>query len=60
MLLRKAIVQAIDKSQISEQIYEGQRKPTDQLAPKGIPGYRTGLGLGVARNLDGAKKDFDA
>jgi oligopeptide transport system substrate-binding protein len=60
VLLRKAIVEAIDRSQISEQIYQGQRKPTDQLVPKGIPGYRTGLGLGVARNLDAAKKDFAA
>ena len=60
VLLRKAIVQAVDKAQISEQIYEGQRKPTDQLVPKGIPGYRTGLGLGTARNLDSAKKDFAA
>lgn len=60
VLLRKAIVQAIDRAQISEQIYQGQRKPTDQVVPKGIPGYRTGLGLGVARNVDGAKKDFAA
>jgi oligopeptide transport system substrate-binding protein len=60
VLLRKAIVKAIDKSQISEQIYQGQRKPTDQLVPKGIPGYRTGLGLGTARNLEGAKADFAA
>ena len=60
VLLRKAIVEAVDKAQISEQIFQGQRKPTDQLVPKGIPGYRTGLGLGVARNLDGAKKDFAA
>ena len=58
--LPQAIVQAIDRSQISEQIYQGQRKPTDQLVPKGIPGYKAGLGLGVARNLDGAKKDFAA
>ncbi len=60
VLLRKAIVQAIDKAQISEQIYQGQRKPTDQLVPKGIPGYRAGLGLGVARNVEGAKRDFAA
>ena len=60
VLLRKAIVQAIDKAQISEQIYQGQRKPTDQLVPKGIPGYRPGLGLGVTRNVEGAKKDFAA
>ncbi len=60
LLLRKAIVQAIDKAQISEQIYQGQRKPTDQLVPKGIPGYRAGLGLGVARNIEGAKRDFAA
>jgi oligopeptide transport system substrate-binding protein len=60
VLLRKAIVQAIDRAQITEAIYEGARKPTDQLVPKGIPGYKTGLGLGVARNLDQAKKDFAA
>ena len=60
VLLRKAIVEAIDRGQLSEQIYQGQRKPTDQLVPKGIPGYRTGLGLGVARNVDQAKKDFAA
>ena len=58
VLLRRAIVKAVDKAQLSEQIYQGQRKPTDQLVPKGIPGYRTGLGLGVARDLEGAKKDF--
>jgi oligopeptide transport system substrate-binding protein len=56
--LRLAIVKAIDRAQMSETIYQGQRKPTDQLVPKGIPGYRTGLGLGVARDLDGAKKAF--
>ena len=60
LLLRKAIIAAIDKSQISDQIYEGARKPTDQLVPKGIPGYKSGLGLGVARNVDQAKKDFAA
>ena len=60
VLLRKAIVQAVDRSQISEQIYQGQRKPTDQLVPKGIPGFKTGLGTGVTRNLEGAKKDFAA
>ncbi len=59
-LLRKAISEAIDRSQISEQIFQGQRKPTDQLVPKGIPGYRPGLGLGVTRNVDAAKKDFAA
>jgi oligopeptide transport system substrate-binding protein len=60
VLLRKAINKAIDRSQISEQIYQGQRKPTDQLVPKGIPGYRAGLGLGTARNVEGAKADFAA
>jgi len=59
-LLRKAIVQAIDRAQLSTVIYEGQRIPTDQLVPKGIPGWRAGIGLGVARNLDQAKKDFAA
>ncbi len=57
--LRLAIVKAIDRAQLSETIYQGQRKPTDQLVPKGIPGYRTGLGLGVARDLVAAKKAFD-
>jgi oligopeptide transport system substrate-binding protein len=56
--LRLAIVKAIDRAQMSETIYQGQRKPTDQLVPKGIPGYRTGLGLGVGRDLEGAKKAF--
>ncbi len=60
VLLRKAISEAIDRAQISEQIFQGQRKPTDQLVPKGIPGYRPGLGLGVTRNVDAAKKDFAA
>ena len=60
VLLRKAIIKAVDRSQISEVIYQGQRKPTDQLVPNGIPGRTTGLGLGVARNLDGAKADFAA
>ncbi len=54
--LRLAIAKAIDRNQMSETIYQGQRKPTDQLVPKGIPGYRTGLGLGVNRDLEGAKK----
>jgi oligopeptide transport system substrate-binding protein len=60
VLLRRAIVKAIDRDQLSAQIYEGARKPTDQLVPKGIPGYTTGLGLGVKRDLEGAKKDFEA
>lgn len=60
VLLRKAIVKAIDRAQMTDQIYEGARKPTDQLVPKGIPGYRTGVGIGVARDLAGAKKDFEA
>ncbi len=62
VLLRKAIAKAVDRTQISEQIYQGQRKPTDQLVPKGIPGYRPGLGLlgGKPRDLDGAKADFAA
>ena len=60
VLLRKAIVKAIDRNQLNDQIYQNSRKPTDQLVPKGIPGYKTGLGLGVARDLEGAKKDFAA
>ncbi len=60
VLLRRAIVKAIDRTQLSNQIYEGSRKPTDQLVPKGIPGYTTGLGLGTARDVEGAKKDFAA
>jgi len=60
VLLRKAIVKATDKGQISEVIYQGQRKPTDQLVPVGIPGRTTGLGLGTARDLAGAKADFAA
>ncbi len=54
--LRLAIVKSIDRAQLSETIYQGQRKPTDQLVPKGIPGWRAGQGLGVARDLEGAKK----
>jgi oligopeptide transport system substrate-binding protein len=60
VLLRKAIVKAIDRAQIADQIYQGSRKPVDQLVPKGIPGYKTGLGLGTARDLAGAKADFAA
>ena len=60
VLLRKAIAKAVDKGQISEVIYQGQRKPTDQLVPVGIPGRVSGLGFGVARDLAGAKADFAA
>ena len=60
VLLRKAIVKAIDRSQISTVIYQGQRKPTDQLVPVGIPGRTTGLGFGVARDVNAAKADFAA
>ncbi len=56
--LREAIVKATDRAQISDQIYEGQRVPTDQLVPKGIPGYTAGIGLGVDRDLEGAKAAF--
>ena len=60
VLLRKAIVKGIDRAQIADQIYQGSRKPVDQLVPKGIPGYKAGLGLGTARDLAGAKADFAA
>jgi oligopeptide transport system substrate-binding protein len=57
--LRQAIVKAIDRAQISDQIYEGGRKPTDQLVPAAMPGYSPGLGLGVERDVEGAKKLFE-
>jgi ABC-type oligopeptide transport system substrate-binding subunit len=60
VLLRKAINEAIDRQQLSTVIYEGTRPPTDSLLPKAMPGFRPGQGLGVARNLDQAKKDFAA
>jgi oligopeptide transport system substrate-binding protein len=60
VLLRKAITKAIDREQINDQIYDGSRFPTDQLVPKGIPGWRSGLGNGVKRDLEGAKADFAA
>lgn len=60
--LRTAIVKAVDRAQISEAIYQGQRAPTDQLVPPGIPGRATGIGAtgGKLRDLDGAKADFAA
>jgi oligopeptide transport system substrate-binding protein len=57
--LRQAIAKAIDRAQISDQIYEGGRKPTDQLVPAAMPGYSPGLGLGVERDVEGAKALFE-
>jgi oligopeptide transport system substrate-binding protein len=60
--LRTAIVKAIDRNQLTEAIYQGQRKATDQLVPPGIPGRANGLGItgGKGRDLEGAKADFAA
>jgi len=56
--LRSAIVKAVDKDQISTVIYQGIRKPTSGLLPPGLPGYKSGQGLPIARDLDGAKADY--
>ena len=60
VLLRKAIIKAADRSQVSELIYQGQRKPIDQMVPPGIPNRVTGVGFGTGRDLAGAKADFAA
>jgi ABC-type oligopeptide transport system substrate-binding subunit len=57
-LLRSAIAKAIDKSQISEVIYQGVRKPASGLLPPGIPGFKSGQGLTDSRDLAGAKADY--
>jgi len=56
--LRSAIAKAIDKSQISEVIYQGVRKPASGLLPPGIPGFKSGQGLTDSRDLAGAKADY--
>ena len=60
VLLRSAIVKAVDRDAISRVIYEGVRKPTGALVPPGIPGYVANNGQSTKRDLAGAKKDFAA
>ena len=56
--LRSAIVKAVDKAQISDVIWEGNRKPTSGMLPPGIPGYKSGQGLPITRDVAGAKADY--
>jgi oligopeptide transport system substrate-binding protein len=41
--LRQAILQAVDREEISQAVYEGYRKPVTGVTPAGIPGYEEGL-----------------
>jgi oligopeptide transport system substrate-binding protein len=59
LLLRKAIMQAIDRDEINEAVYEGTRAVADQITPPGIPGFGEGLCDDCTYDPDAARQAFE-
>jgi oligopeptide transport system substrate-binding protein len=58
VLLRKAIMQAIDRETINDSVYEGSRVPSNQVTMPGLPGYKADLCDFCHYDVDAAKKDL--
>jgi oligopeptide transport system substrate-binding protein len=59
LMLRRAIMQAVDRETINESVYEGSREPSNQVTMPGLPGYKADLCDYCHYDPDAAKKDFD-
>jgi ABC-type oligopeptide transport system substrate-binding subunit len=59
LLIRKAIMQAIDRDAINEAVYEGTRKVADQVTPPGLPGFQDGLCDDCVYDPEAAQQAFD-
>jgi oligopeptide transport system substrate-binding protein len=57
--LRKAIMQAIDRDQINEAVYENSRVVADAVTPKGIPGFKEGLCDDCKYDPEAAQQAYD-
>lgn len=58
LLLRKAIMQAVDRDTINQSVYEGSRVPANQVTMPGLPGYKADLCDYCKYDPEAAKKDF--
>jgi oligopeptide transport system substrate-binding protein len=59
LLLRKAIMQAVDRDTINKSVYENSRVPSNQVTMPGLPGYKADLCDYCKYDPTQAKKDFD-
>ncbi len=59
LLLRKAIMQAVDRDTINKSVYENSRVPSNQVTMPGLPGYKADLCDFCKYDPTQAKKDFD-
>jgi oligopeptide transport system substrate-binding protein len=58
VLLRKAIMQAIDRDTINNSVYEGSRQVANQVTMPGLPGYKADLCDFCKYDVTAAKKDL--
>jgi ABC-type oligopeptide transport system substrate-binding subunit len=59
-LLRRAIMQAIDREDINDVVYNGSRVSASGITPEGIPGWEAGVCDYCEYNPEGAEEDFQA
>jgi len=59
LLLRKAIMQAVDRDTINKSVYEDSRVPSNQVTMPGLPGYKADLCDFCKYDPTQAKKDFE-
>ena len=57
--LRKAIMQAIDRDEINEAVYEGIRTVSNGITPPGIPGFGADLCADCVYDPEAAQEHFD-
>lgn len=58
VLLRRAIMQAIDRETINESVWEGARVVADQVTMPGLPGFQEGLCDFCAYDPEAAEADY--
>ncbi len=59
LLLRQAVQQAINRSEINESVYSNSRTPSTGVTPPGIPGFQAGLCSVCEFNAEAAQAAFD-
>jgi ABC-type oligopeptide transport system substrate-binding subunit len=59
-LLRRAIMQAIDRDDINDVVYNGSRVSATGITPEGIPGWEDGICDYCEYSPEGAEEDFQA
>lgn len=60
VLLRRAIMQAIDREDINEVVYDNTRVSATGITPEGIPGFQEGICEYCTYDPEAAEEDFQA